>query len=102
MVALGNLLVRALVHAERSVRMTVVGSLVLLIGAAAGLRGHLLQDQPGPDRRLARSLAGEVRHLGVEYQPRGRLPDSARHTFTTKIAKNTTGQAPSFALEWGR
>jgi hypothetical protein len=33
-VALGNLLVRALVHAERSVRMTVVGSLVLLIGAA--------------------------------------------------------------------
>lgn len=34
LVALGNLLVRSLVHAERSVRMTVVGSLVLLIGAA--------------------------------------------------------------------
>ncbi|MBN2505245.1 MAG: hypothetical protein JXQ71_00985 [Verrucomicrobia bacterium] len=33
LVALGNLLVRALVHAERSVRMTVVGSLVLVIGA---------------------------------------------------------------------
>jgi len=33
-VALGNLLLRALVHAERSVRMTVVGSLVLVIGAA--------------------------------------------------------------------
>ncbi len=33
-VALGNLLVRALVHAERSARMTVVGSLVLVIGAA--------------------------------------------------------------------
>jgi len=34
LVGLGNLLVRALVHAERSVRMTVVGSLVLVIGAA--------------------------------------------------------------------
>ena len=33
-VALGHLLVRSLVHAERSLRMTVVGSLVLLIGAA--------------------------------------------------------------------
>jgi hypothetical protein len=33
LVALGNLLVRSLVQAERSVRMTVVGSLVLLIGA---------------------------------------------------------------------